>query len=262
VEWVPGVDAPTAVQVDVSRYASLEADWPRSSGDPAQDMSLRKGWYALLLAVVAFWGLLPRLAGLGLATFGVKRGIRQALASPSNRAVLDAMNAAGTIVQRGTDEGRADPRPARLAGSGGAARPGQGLDVIAFATPRPGDAVLEALGLDRLGLSGTLLAVADDDDEAEMSAVLAALAAPDTAPGGAVLVFDVSFTPGRVRERFVADVVGTLGADSPVHLLLTEVDRFRRSPRGRDFEARHTSWKEMAARAGVDGDRVHLDSVS
>ena len=260
VGWLPGVEAPTADQVAVSQYASLEGAWPRTTGDLLRDDALRKGWYLVLLAVVAFWGLLPRVLGLAWAQRRLSRGIRSALGSSSNRAILDALAACSTTSQVGTagpgtlDDALPVNRPAD-----GAARAGQGLDVLIFATSEPPPGTLAELGLERLGLSGTVHRVPEDDDEAAMSATLELLGGAETAPGGAVVVFDVAATPGRVRERFLRDVAGRLGEGSPVHVLLTGVPRFRRSPRGRRFDARHQAWLGMAARAGVPAPFVHLD---
>lgn len=260
VQWVPGVHAPDAVQVEVSQYASLEGAWPRSTGDLLRDDELRKGWYLLMLAVVAFWGLLPRLAGLAWARYRLSRALRRVLDASSSRAILGALAACATISQRG-DAGPdtlADPLPAQRP-SGGGARPGQGLDVVVFATADPPPGLLKRLGLERLGLNDGIQRVPDDDDDEAMTAALERLANEDTAPGGAVVVFDVAATPGRVRERFLGDLVQRLGEDSPVHVLLTGVPRFRRGPRGRRFDDRQAAWLAMTSRAGVPIPFVHLD---
>ena len=260
VAWLPGVDAPDSIQVEVSQYASLERVWPRSTGDPLRDDELRKGWYLLLLALVAFWGLLPRILGLAWAGRRLRLGIRRALRSSSNRAILDALAACSTTSQLGTagPDTLTDDLPGRRAGAG-AARPGQGLDLVVFATAPPEPGLLSELGLERLGLSGTVHRVPDDDDDEAMGRVLSLLGGEATAPGGAVVIFDVAATPGRVRERFLRDVVDRLGEGSPVHVLLTGVPRFRRSPRGRRFADRHQAWLGMTTRGGVMGPFVHLD---
>ncbi len=259
VSWIPGVEAPDAVQVEVSQYASLEGTWPRSTGDLLRDDELRKGWYLLLLAVVAFWGLLPRVVGLIGARWRLARSLRRILESSSNRSILDALASCSTTSQLGDagPETLTDALPGRAV-EGGAARPGLGLDVVVFAASEPEAGLLERLGLARLGLSGAVRRVPDDDDSEAMSAVLAALGG-DGAPGGAVVVFDVAATPGRVRERFLRGVVAGLGAGSPVHVLLRGVPRFRRGPRGRRFDEWHQVWLAMAARAGVPAPFVHLD---
>ena len=260
VQWLPGIDAPGPEQIEVSQYASLEGSWPRSTGDPLRDDMLRKGWYLVLLAVVAFWGLLPRLVGLAWSQRQLGRGIRRALASSSNRAILDALAASSTTSQIGTAVAGsfADPLPASPPAEG-AARVGQGLDLLVFATGDPEVGLLARLGLERLGLSRTVHRVPEDDDDEAMARILDLLGGEQTAPGGAVVVFDVAATPGRVRERFLRDIAGRLGEGSPVHVLLSGVSRFRRSPRGRRFDARHQAWLGMAARAGVPAPFVHLD---
>lgn len=261
VQWLPQVDPPTAEQVTVSQWASLEGEWTASTGDAALDLRLRKAWYALALAIVAFWGLLPRLLGLLVAGWQVRRGVRTALESSSHRAVLGALAVeadAGTVTRRGSGDGEPDllPPPGVAAGS---ARPGQGLDVIAFVTEPPTAETLARLRIDRLGLSGAVRLVGDDDDEAAIAAALEPLADRSRAPGGAVVVFDLGATPGRVREAFLRDVVTALGPDAPVHVLLGGAARFRSGPRGRAFDQRAGAWSVMAERCGVDGARVRTD---
>lgn len=260
IGWLPWIDAPSPEQVAVSEYASLEAAWAWSTGDGARDEALRKGWYLPLLAVVAFWGLLPRLAGLAWAGWRLRSGIRRALDSPGNREILLAIEASSSTSRIG-DAGHsalADARPSPTPGRG-TARGGGGLDVVAFAAQEPSTDRLAASGLVRLGLSGKVHVVADDDDENAIAEVLGRLGSPGTAPGGAVVVFDLLATPGRLHEGFLRAVVGSLGEGSPVHVLLIGAERFRRGPRGRRFDDRHRSWLGMAARAGVPAPFVHVD---
>jgi hypothetical protein len=259
VQWLPGVDAPTAEQVTVSQYASLERAWPRGTGDPVRDDALRKAWYALLLAVIAFWGLLPRLVALIAARLTTTRSIARVLASSSIAAVLPALAAHVTVTRSGTSEGVRDgPGPSRIEGPGGA-RPGTGLDLVTFVADAPGAAALERLGLDRLGLSGAIRSVDDDDATDQMQSVLESLADPSQAPGGAIVAFEMAATPGRVREAFLRDVVQALGPEAPVHVLLIGARIFRSGPRGAGFDGRFAAWTAMAERAGVPEASVHSD---
>ena len=261
LEWVPGVDAPSAQQVTVSHYASLEGLWSNSTGEPALDDALRKGWFALLLAGVAFWGLLPRVLGFGVARIALRRQIRAALASPAHQGVLAALDRpAVTVTARGDGAGRpSSPLPPSSRPAAQARR--VGLDLVTFATPRPPDGVLERLGLERLGLSGQEHSVDDDDDDDAMSAVLDSLAGPGASAGGALVVFDFATSPGRLREAFLRDVLRTLG-EVPVHVLLSGEDAWRSSPRGRSADQRRASWLALAKRAGLAEERVHSDGAA
>ena len=256
VEWLPGIDAPTAEQVTVSQWASLEGAWPRGTGDAVRDTALRKGWYALMLAVVACWGLLPRLGAWVEAEIRIRRGVARALASPEHRRILASLHAAVTVVRTGDGTGERDALPPSRASGGGAARAGEGLDVVAFAASSPKPARLEALGLARLGLSGRVRAL-DDDDKTAADALLDAFSDPDRAPGGAIVAFDVRSSPDRVREAFLRDVVAALGSDAPVHVLLVGTGRYRG-----DVAARRAVWVEVAERAGVAAERVHDDGAA
>ena len=261
VEWVPQVDAPTAEQVAVSQWASLEGEWTAGSGHEPTDLAHRKAWYALLLAAIAFWGLLPRLVGLTVSRWQVRRGVRRALESSSHRSVLDALAVeagAGTVTREGSGAGQPDLLPPSGVAAG-SARPGQGLDVLAFVTDPPDGEVLARLRLDRLGLSGAVRRVPDDDDDLAIAAALEGLTDPEQAPGGAVVAFDIGATPGRVREAFLRDVVTALGPDAPVQVLLVGAARFRAGPRGRAFDQRLGSWVTMAARCGVADAHVLTD---
>jgi len=257
VGWIPGVDAPSPEQVRVSQYASLDGVWGATTGDGARDDALRKGWYALLLAVVAAWGLLPRVIALGFARTRVARGIAAATAAPSHRRTVAALHAQLTTERVGSWTAPPDQLPAPRSG-GGAARPGEGLDLVGFGTAAPEASALERLGLAKLGLSGVVRTVEDDESDA-IGAILDALSDPAAAPGGAIVAFDLRSSPGRVREAFLRDVVAALGPRAPVHVLLTAAARFRAGPRGGAFAARLASWVEVAERAGVSADRIRTD---
>lgn len=259
VQWIPGVDAPTAEMVTVSQYASLDAAWPRGTGDAVQDEALRKGWYALLLAVIVAWGIVPRVLGLVAARLQSARGVRRALARSSIAAVLPALAAHSTVRHAGTSEGPRDALPPSLVTSPGAGRAGEGMDLITFAAAPPAPGLLDRLGWSRLGLSGTVRTVGDDDDVAEANSVLQSLSEPTTAPGGAIVVFELADTPGRVREAFLRDVVQALGPAAPVHVLLTGAGAFRAGPRAGAFDGRLGAWRAMAARAGVPSASVRPD---
>ncbi|MCP4870185.1 MAG: DUF2868 domain-containing protein [Proteobacteria bacterium] len=259
VQWLPGVDAPTAEQVTVSQYASLGGTWPRGTGDAVQDDALRKAWYALLLAVIAFWGVLPRIVGLVVSRVQSARGIDRALARSSIAAVLPALAAHSTLRHAGTSEGPRDELPPTRVHAPAAARAGEGLDLITFAADAPEPGILDRLGWNRLGLSGVVRAVEDDDDAVQAASVLESLTTPATAPGGAIVVFDLADTPGRVREAFLRDVVQALGRSAPVHVLLTGASAFKMGPRASAFAGRLGAWRDMAERAGVPSASVRPD---
>ena len=261
VAWLPGVGLPTAEQVTVSEWASLAEGYARGTGDPGRDEFLRKGWFSLLLASLAFWGLLPRVAAWAGSRWLLRRRVLRGLRSPGSQAVLDALDA---------------PRLTTLAAGDGAgparsllpveARPSPalrrtGLDVVAFATERPGPRTLEHLRLDRLGLSGAVHLVPEDDDDDAMGAALDALGAGAEGAGGAVVAFAVVDSPGRLREAFLRDVVAAVAGGS-VHVLLTGLEAYRQSPRGRSLAERLRAWHELAERVGVPAERVHLDEES
>ncbi len=261
VDWIPAVDAPSAQQVAVSHYASLDGLWSTSTGDPLQDDSLRKAWFGLLLAGVAFWGFLPRVLGFGIARLTLSRRVAAALRAPAHRAVLDALALpTHSVTAHGDGTGAASsllpPSPRTPADARRS-----GLDLVTFATARPPEDVLERLGLERLGLSGAEHPIGDDDDEDAMNAALDALAGPGSAAGGALVVFDFATSPGRLREAFLRDIVDALG-DVPVHVLLSGEDAWRRSPRGRSADQRRASWLAMAERAGLVEGRMHSDGVA
>gem|GEM_PF-2145475 len=275
VAWLPGVDAPDATQVAVSEWDSLRSEYAESSGDAQTDEALRKGWYGLVLAAIAFWGLLPRLLAAGWGEVAVRRGIRRALESPGHAAVRQALVAPVVAVER-PETTKAPPAspappadgpaasdvpvasaPAPPAPGPSVAAASHGLDLVLFATPAPTEAALEASGLQRLGLSGESRVVVDDADDAAMDAVVAALGSP-SGPGGAVVVFRCADTPDRLRGRFLADVAGALGP-RPLHLLLSGVDAFAQGPRGARLQQRLAGWSGLAAEAGLPPDHVRRD---
>jgi len=253
----PGQSAPSAQQVAASEYASLEAAWVHSTGYPATDEMLRKGWWRLLVVSTAMVGWLPRIVAFMVAEVRVSHGIARGLDTPWSRAALAALQPvlatarvgdAGVLPRRAREglEAPVDEAHAR------------GLAVVPFATEAPSDALLSDAGLDRLGLSDLVLPVPEDDDREAMAAVTARVGDAERAPGGVVVVFDFAATPDRVREQFLKDVARALPERRPVHVLLGGVDRFRRSPRGRRLDERRESWLAMAERAGVPEARVYV----
>jgi len=265
VEWLPGVDAPTAEQVRISEYGSLSltggsgGGYVTSTGDLLQDQAMRKGWWSLMLAIVAFWGLLPRLVGVALARLSVRRGVQRALQDPTSLLILDALSPPATVALGGPEQGpRTAPPPSTAAPAATMdQRAGRGLDVVVFASEPPSAEVLDASRLTRLGLSARSHVVPTDDDDDAMDAVLAALSGAE-GPEGAVAVFSFGAIPDDLKEEFLAGVVAALGADAPIHVLLVGVRRFRNSARGGSLDARHAAWTALCERAGVDGARVHL----
>jgi hypothetical protein len=258
VSWLPGVGAPTPEQVSVSEWASLADSYARGTGDALRDEALRKGWFGLLLAAVAAWGVLPRVLLYSGSRLILRRRVRSALDAPAHQAVLDALSAPRlTTLADGDGAGPASsllpPPPASTPASRRT-----GLDVVAFATAAPAENTLIRLRLDRLGLSGEVHVVSEDDDDDAMDAALAHLSAGAEGAGGAIVALAVTDSPGRLREAFLRDVVGAV-AGGPVHLVLTGVDAFRRSPRGRSLPERHAAWVALAERIGVPADRVHAD---
>lgn len=255
VSWLPGVGAPTVEQVAVSEWASLGEGYAVTAGDPEHLEALRKGWFGLLLAAVAFWGWLPRVLLLGASRLLLRRRVARALAAPGARAVLDALAAAPlTTLQVGDGAGPASsllpPSPHSPSEHRRA-----GLEVVAFATDPPPPTTLQRLRLDRLGLSEAVHTVPSDDDDDAMDAALDVLA---SGAGGAVVAFAISDSPGRLRESFLRDVAAAVG-DAPLHVVLMGVHAFGISPRGRALGERFSAWQALAARAGVAADRVHPD---
>ncbi len=258
VSWLPGVSAPTAEQVAASEWASLADGYARGTGDVGLDEALRKGWFGLMLASVAFWGLLPRVVLYAVTRGILRRRVLKALRSPGSQAVLDALQAPRlTTVAAGDGSGPVSSLRPPVDRPAPATRRA-GLDVVAFATDPPDDTTMQRLRLDRLGLSGAVHRVPEDDDELAMDAALDALAAGAEGAGGAVVAFAVSDSPGRLREAFVRDVVAAVGG-GPVHVVLTGVHAFRGSPRGRSLGDRHRAWQELATRVGVPAERLHAD---
>ncbi len=276
VGWLPGVHAPGAEQVAVSEWASLLNTYAWDSGDPNRDEALRKGWYGLLLAAAGFWGLLPRVIAFFASRALLRRRILRALSSPGTRAVLDALSAPALTVLADGDgsgpagsllpPGRSSPTSARapseaVSGPDDPSTPHPrraGLDLVAFACAPPSDAVLRRLRLERLGLSGDLHRIDEDDDEPAMDAALEALGAAPAGTGGAIASFAVTDSPGRLREAFLRDVVAAVHG-APVHVVLVGVDAYRRSPRGGSLDDRLAAWRALGERVGVPADRIHPD---
>jgi len=264
IEWFPGIEAPSLEQVRLSEFGSLGlgggvgGSFVHSTADPIADQSLRKGWFSVLLAVVVVWGMLPRLCALGVARVSVRRSVARCLGDATSRMILSALTPIAP--PKGGEPRREEPDapPHRTVGAEDGSRAGRGLDLLVFATGEPNPELLKHLAIDRLGLSGKVSAiVADDDDDAMDNAIahLASVAGPE----GAVVTFGVEAIPDALKEEFVQRVVASLGADAPVHVLITGTDRFRRSPRGKRTEARVEAWRAMSVRAGVPANRVHSD---
>lgn len=266
VEWLPGVDVPTAEQIRVSEYGSLSLSggsgggYVASTGDLLADQALRKGWWSLMLAIVAFWGLLPRVIAVVISRLAVARGVRRALRDPTSLLILDALSPTVAVPLGGPEQGpRVAVEPSTAAPLASLEqRVGRGLDVVVFATEPPSEAVLDRTRLSRLGLSGRRHVITSDDDDDAMEALVASLAGAE-APEGAVTVFAMGAIPDDLKQEFLAAVVAALGEGAPVHVLLTGVRRFRTSARGRNLDARCAAWTALAERAGVPADRVHQE---
>ncbi|MCO4773797.1 MAG: DUF2868 domain-containing protein [Deltaproteobacteria bacterium] len=263
VAWIPGVDAPSMEQVRLSEFGSLGlagetgGAYVQSTADALADQGLRKGWVSVLLAIVAVWGLLPRILAVFTSRAAVGRRIRRSLEDPTSRMILAALSPAPSA--RGAEPDRSEPHaPSHPEPASITDRAGRGLDVLTFATDPPSPAVLDRLRLSRLGLSGTVAAIASDDDDDAMDAAIAHLGSAD-GPEGAVVTFGVEAIPDGLKEEFIARVVGAVGRDAAVHVLLTGGERFKRSPRGSRFAQRLTAWRDVAHRAGVPAERVHSD---
>ena len=267
VEWLPGIAAPDAEQIRISEFGSLSLSggsggaYVQSTGDLLRDQELRKGWWGLLLTIVAVWGLLPRLGALVLGRLAIRRGVLRALQDPTSKLILDAL-APVLAAPLGAPEQhpRAEAPPtgtAPMASLGD--RAGRGLDLVVFATETPDPATLATLRLDRLGLSGEVRVVPEDDDDDAMDAIVAALAGP-AAPEGAVVVFPFGGIPDGLKQDFLARGVLALGADAPAHVLLIGVRTFLVGTRGSSAPARRDAWIGLAATAGVPAARVHFDA--
>ena len=130
--------------------------------------------------------------------------------------------------------------------------------MLAFAAEPPSVELLDQLRLARLGLSGTVARIASDDDDDAMDAAVDRLAGAE-GPEGVVVTFPVGSIPDALKEEFLARVVAALGAEAPVHVLLTGGEAFAASPRGARFSQRVEAWQRVAVRAGIDAARVHTD---
>jgi len=267
VDWIPGVDAPTPEQVRLSEYGSLSlagetgGAYVQSTAEPLADQALRKGWFGVLLAIVAAWGLLPRVLAAGASLLSVRRRIAKGLESPTSRMILGALAPRPQI--RGAEPTRDGETPLEGPSPGPASpdRAGRGLDLLVFATDPPSRELLARLRLDRLGLSGRTASIASDDDDDAMDAAidhLRSLAGPE----GAIVTLDVAGIPDGLKEELIGRAVQALGAGAPVHVLLTGVARYVASPRGAKLDARLDAWRTVAGRAGVPADRVHTDRES
>jgi hypothetical protein len=261
VAWLPGVEAPGPLQVAVSEWDSLDGRWLRGTGDAARDERLRKDWYALLLALVAAWGLLPRGIAWVLAARRMAREEAALLETPPWRTVLDALAAASDLRQLGDGGATATRSSASVPAPAADAAPTQsgsgGLRLLAFAVDPPGASELARLGVAGLGLppGAAPLAVPGDDDDG--AGALAAAALQRDGAQGALVAFDVAATPDRARERFLRAVRDALPAPAPVHVLLVGWDRFLRGPRAAHAAERHRAWLDLAARAEVPARFVH-----
>lgn len=264
MEWLPGVEAPSPEQVRLSEYGSLGlggetgGGFVHSTTKPLEDRALRKGWFSVLLGIVAVWGILPRLLALGFSRVSVRRGISRCLGDATSRMILSALT---PVAAAGGAEPRRDEPDApsgAAVGPGDGSRAGRGLDLIVFATEEPTPDLLRRLKIDRLGLSGKVASIVSDDDDDAMDAAIAHLAS-SAGPEGAVLTFGVEAIPDALKKEFVQRVVAAVGAEGPVHVLLTGTERFRRSPRGKRTADRLAAWSAIAVQAGVPGDRVHSD---
>ena len=270
LDWIPGVDPPSAEQVRLSEYGSLSlagetgGAYVQASADPLADQALRKAWYLPLLVSVAFWGLLPRLVAWGLAERAIRRGVRDGLDDPTSSLILSALRPGlETSASPPAQVPQAPPprEEAPSAPADAASRAGRGLDLVVFAAETPSAAVLERLRLARLGVSERVHAIATDDDDPAMDAAVAWLASTE-GPEGAIVVYDVADIPDGLKAEFLGRVAGALGDDAPLHVLLVGSDAFRASPRGARIDARIAAWSELASRAGVPPEQVHTDGAS
>ncbi len=264
VAWIPGIEAPTMQQVTLSEFGSLGLSgetgggFVHSTADPLADQAQRKGWVGVLVAIVLVWGLAPRFVALAVCRWSVRRGIRRCLDDATSRMILAALDPVAPAV--GAEPRRDEPPPPALPRATGSVqdRAGRGLDVLVFATDPPSEATLKSLKLSRLGLSGTVALIAADDDDDAMDSAIDHLGS-SRGPEGAIVTFGVEAIPDALKAEFLARVVAALGADAPVHVLLTGGAPFAASPRGARLPDRVAAWTTMAAGAGVPALRVHDD---
>jgi hypothetical protein len=228
VGWpVPDPDLIRASRLDVGPYGG------------------RESWSTLLLSTLLFFGLLPRVMLLVLASVLASRAFR-------NIRLDTSMPGYARLVHRVGVQARAlgvtDPAPAP-----GPVEEGRSAD--RRSRPLYGEIVLIGFELERTraqwppGLPGVDWRVLGRaDDRAQEADVLAGLDASSEATGVVLALCSLARTPDRGALRFLQRLRATV--PSPLWLVLEEGSRL--VSRGIDAPVRVQQWQDLGSAAGAD----------
>jgi hypothetical protein len=249
IAWVPqklGFPAPTPQQITASDGSLPPAAMPLD-----QIESARHAWSGLLIGSLVTYGLVPRVLLLG-ACLQLLRGARRRWRLDTNRPgylrlkpkLMPQTESLGVIDPDTPQEDEAEtpspPGPQRTAAGPPAVL---GLEIEAPASPWPPKVA---------GVSWRDLGLVDDRGDRQRA--LEQLAEPGAGPSSVVIVCGLTTTPDRGHAAFIEQVRQASG--SPVALVLTGGEAFRRRGDSGQLTGRVEDWRALAGDAGVPAEQI------
>ncbi|MFO1429367.1 MAG: DUF2868 domain-containing protein [Candidatus Competibacteraceae bacterium] len=223
--------------------------WTGQGPPPAES---REAWSGLLIGSIVGYGILPRLALLGLCLFLRRLACRKFRLDTTlpgyarlHPRLLPASQAIGVVdAYQGLPEAHPTPpvqRPVPALAYGPTAI--MGFEIEPPASPWP-----PALtGVDWLDLGFV-------DSRDDRRRVLEQVRSVPTPPRLIAIVCSVTSTPDRGVRNFLSEIAQT--ANAPLVILLTDGQRLRERGPLDEVEQRFNDWKQMAAGAAIAGDQV------
>jgi hypothetical protein len=250
IAWGPqklGFPTPTPEQI-----AASDGSRPPTAMPLDQIESARHAWSGLLVGSLVVYGLGPRVILLGLC-LRLLRGARRRWRLDTNRPgylrlqprLMPQTESLGVIDPdtAGEDDAvaPAPPGPQRKAAAGPPAV--LGLEIEPPTSPWPPRVA---------GVSWRDLGLVDGRQD--RNRVLEQLAEPDAGPSTIVIVCGLTTTPDRGHGAFLEQVRQASG--SPVALVLTGGETFRRRGDSGQLTGRIEDWRTLAGGAGVPAEQV------
>ncbi|MHC4274943.1 MAG: DUF2868 domain-containing protein, partial [Planctomycetota bacterium] len=250
IAWAPGklgFPTPTAQQI-----AASDGSLPPAAMPLDQIEAARHAWSGLLVGSLVTYALGPRVILLGICLRLLRRARRRwrlDTARPGylrlQPRLMPQTESLGVIDPYVEGEPEAPAPAASPAESRAASGPPAvlGLEIEPPTSPWPPQ--VSGVSWRDLGLV---------DDRQDRQRILEQLSAPDAGPSMVVIVCGLTTTPDRGQGAFVDQVRQASG--SPVALVLTGGEAFRRRGDSGLLEGRVEDWRALASDAGVTAEHV------
>jgi hypothetical protein len=261
IAWLPeklGFTVPETDQIAAARWPVEHdvAQRDRHPGLRARPIQERQdaAWAGLLVGSIVAYGLLPRIILLAISLarrMAAKRSFRLDLNAPEYARLQPILTPTTThlgVVDRDDgsvveyDAARHRPSPS-MRSIGPAA-------VLGLELQRP-----PATWPPRIDASSPMIDLGRVDDGRSRSAAIRALRESNSAPRAVVVIAELTTTPDRGHQAFLADLQAAAGR--PVSLVLTAGDALRHRGERELVEHRVEDWLEAARHAGISRENVH-----